>query len=228
MLALDDLVRAVRGELRRLGRLHDTVLVLAGDNGMHYGSHRVDRKRWPYETAVPFAVSWPAGPGTPGRTVRTLLSNIDFAPTVCDLVGCTLGPYPNGQESPDGRSFLGQLTGAEHGPLRPAMLQDHPVSGESVPAWFAIRTTRLSPFATRGCDGAGQGHCVWHFIQYASGERELYDTRGGPCWAWRPGRVGDPCHLHNLARRSWARPLVRGLRAEMVRLIGHDPYRARR
>ena len=54
---------------------------------------------------MPFFVSWPAALGTPPRTVSERVENIDLAPTLCELAGCTLGPYPNGQLPPDGNSF---------------------------------------------------------------------------------------------------------------------------
>jgi arylsulfatase A-like enzyme len=43
-------------------------------------------------------MSWPAGLGTHAREVSELVSNIDLAPTFCDLGGCALGPYPTGHD----------------------------------------------------------------------------------------------------------------------------------
>jgi hypothetical protein len=39
----------------------------------------------------------------------------------------------------------------------------------------------------------------WVYTEYASGEKELYDLSGGPCWTWQEGEPGDPCQLTNLA-----------------------------
>jgi hypothetical protein len=36
-------------------------------------------------------------------------------------------------------------------------------------------------------------------VEYATGERELYDVSNGPCWQWRSRDPGDPCELTNLA-----------------------------
>src|SRR5207244_617815 len=94
LLSVDDLVAAVRAELAREGRLDDTLLFYMGDNGMEEGEHRVKGKDAPYITEIPFYASWPRGLGTSARTVAARVESIDFAPTLCELAACKLGPYP--------------------------------------------------------------------------------------------------------------------------------------
>ena len=79
------------------GRLDNTLFVYSGDNGMNMGEHRLVNKSAPYVTQIPFLASWPARLGTTPRAVTERVQNIDFAPTICELAGCTLGPFPNGQ-----------------------------------------------------------------------------------------------------------------------------------
>src|SRR5207248_3045480 len=132
--------------LRASGRLDDTLLVYAGDNGMSEGEHRLTGKTAPYETQVPFLLRWP-GVVAPGTTIGERVQNIDLAPTLCAVAGCSLGPYPNGQSSPDGLDVLPLLTG---GTLeRQSVLDELPVgrsrnSDADTPPWEALTTTAAS------------------------------------------------------------------------------------
>jgi arylsulfatase A-like enzyme/peptidoglycan/xylan/chitin deacetylase (PgdA/CDA1 family) len=200
LLSVDDLLRRVSAKLEAQGRLDDTLFILTSDNGMNYGMHRLllDKKT-PYATQLPFFVSWPDRIGIDRPPVRARLQNIDLAPTLCDLAGCTLGPYPTGQRRPDGRSFLGLLLGQGGGPRRPAVLSSFRTPGASVPRWYGATTTASSPLAALGCVLASTSGCRWSYTRYETGEVELYDVSNGPCWAWQAGDPGDPCRLANLA-----------------------------
>jgi arylsulfatase A-like enzyme len=198
MLSVDDLVRGVRNKLARYRNLDDALIVLTSDNGMNAGAHRLLGKGTPYATGVSFFVSWPGRLGVQPRTIDERLSNIDLAPTLCEIAGCRLGPYPNGQRRPDGRSFASLLTG-QAGPIgRDAMLESM-TAGER--RWHAVATTKHSPLSRTVCASASTGRCRWHYVEHENGERELYDVSNGPCWNWKPGRAGDPCELRNVAGR---------------------------
>ena len=216
LLSVDDLLRKVTATLREQGRLERTLFILTSDNGMNYGMHRwlLDKKT-PYATQLPFYVSWPArvDPGRPPVTAR--LQNIDLAPTLCELVGCHMGPYPTGQRHPHGKSFLGLLLGTGGAPRRPAVLSSFRTKGASVPRWYGVETTRFSPLAERGCDLAPEGGCRWSYVRYETGERELYDLSNGPCWTWQPGSTGDPCRLENLAGKR----RYHGIEANLARTL---------
>lgn len=216
LLAVDELVGAVRAELERQHRLENTILVLTSDNGMNAGAHRLLSKSTPYATQVPFFMSWPGIRGADGGAIRERLSNIDLAPTICDIAGCAMGPYPNGQSRPDGRSFAGLLQGIDGGPARDALLEDMPAGGaRGIPVWYGLATTQHSPFSRIGCSSASASGCRWHYVEYGTGERELYDVSNGPCWTWLKGEPGDPCELRNLADQ----PEYQGLQAALsVRL----------
>lgn len=177
MFGIDMLVKRVTDELEAEGRLDNTLLVFTADNGMTWGAHRKpQQKNVPYATPVPLYMAWPTGWGTTPREIDDYVTNIDLAPTFCELGGCTLGPYPTGQDEPDGRSLVALIDQGE--PLgRDALLESSPLGDASkgIPGWAAVRTTPQSALG------------LWHYVEYASGERELYD------------QVSDPYELNNLA-----------------------------
>lgn len=198
LLSVDEMVGALRDELAVQGRLENTIFVFTSDNGMNYGAHRLVGKSRPYATQIPFFVSWPGGLGRGPRLVGERIQNIDFAPTICELTGCTMGPYPNGQATADGLSFAALLRGTADSLERDAVIANSP-AGPWQPYWYAVTTTAASPLAAQGCSAAATGACRWHYVEYDNGERELYDLSGGPCWAWSPRMAGDPCRLENRA-----------------------------
>ena len=190
LLSVDDELARVEAELEAQGRLDDTLFILTADNGMTFGAHRWDKKYVPYATQLPLFASWTAGRGSEPATSDAWLSNVDLAPTICELAGCQLGPYPTGQQASDGASFLGLITGSGTAPTREALYEEHrePLgNGVKAPPWRAIRTTPASPLG------------LWHYIEYDDGARELYDATGGQCRDWSVGDPGDPCELSNLA-----------------------------
>ena len=218
LLAVDDLLRRVTAKLQAQGRLADTLFILTSDNGMSYGMHRRFEKRTPYATQLPFFVSWPSRIGRGRGPVSDRLQNIDLAPTLCELAGCRMGPYPTGQRRPDGKSFLNLLLGNGPGPRRPAVLESFRTVGADVPRWYGVTTTRHSPLARRACELADQGGCRWQYVRYETGEEELYDVSNAPCWEWQPGDPGDPCRLENLAGRRPFRDIERALRHDLAAL----------
>ena len=185
LLAVDEMIGRVGRALAQEGRLDDTVFVFIADNGMTWGEHRRTAKVSPYATPMPAYVAWPDGRGSEPRDDATTLSMIDFAPTFCELAGCEMGPYPNGQEAADGLSFAPLLADAPLPSVREALLHAVPSGGDR-PVWWSIRTT------------ADHADGRWHYIENRDGFRELYDISGGLCYEWSEGDPGDPCELDNL------------------------------
>ncbi len=120
LLAVDDLVGDVVRKLDKLGRLDNTMLILASDNGMSFGSQRIlyDKKA-PYGTQIPLFVRWPRVLGTVPKTIDERVQNIDLAPTLCDIAGCELGPYPTGS-SEGRRGLAAEAVDRRSRPPRPA------------------------------------------------------------------------------------------------------------
>jgi N-acetylglucosamine-6-sulfatase len=177
MLGVDQLVAKVVKEQKRRGRLDDTLLVLASDNGYLYGDFGIVDKSVPWATPVVLSMAWPSGMGTTKRTTSYPTSNIDFAPTFCEIAGCDMGPYPDGQTHADGHSILAVMQGRHAEPrtsLLTVMLQKYAAIG--MPAWTAVTTYTGYPLGR------------WHYIRYSGGVIELYDLTADP---WELDNVAD-------------------------------------
>jgi arylsulfatase A-like enzyme len=195
MLGVDELVGMVVAGQRARGRLADTVLVLTSDNGMAYGEHGIITKQVPYAVRIPLFIAWPAGLGTRKRWSWSPTSNIDLAPTFCELGGCVMGPYPSGQTRADGVSLVPALRGrpAPRDALLTVMLSRGRPPGR--PVWTSVTTYASSPLGR------------WRFVRYANGERELYDLRR------------DPGERVNLAGRRRHATVQRRLERRLARLL---------
>ncbi|PZS25023.1 MAG: sulfatase [Pseudonocardiales bacterium] len=178
VIAVDDMIGRIQQELRAKGLADNTYLVFSSDNGYHMGEHRMrPGKMTAFDTdiKVPLVVT---GPGVPsGSTVSQLASSIDLAPTFETIGGARVPP------TVDGTSLLPLWHGSSPpGAWQQAVLVEHhgpefgsgdpdttPAANGNPPTYAAIRTATSL------------------FVQYDSGERELYDT------------TIDPDELHNLA-----------------------------
>ena len=87
-----------------------------------------------------------------------------------------MGPFKDGAEAADGLSLLPLLDGEVDSLERTVVREERSGRYADAPAWQAIRTT-ASHLLGR-----------WHYTEWATGERELYDT------------MSDPWELTNLAR----------------------------
>jgi N-acetylglucosamine-6-sulfatase len=182
LLAVDDGVARIIGELRDTGELDNTYVIFTSDHGFMQGEHRIpEGKMVPYDpsTQVPLLIR---GPGLPrGRKTKALVGDVDLAPTIMNATPAQAG-HPL-----DGRSILPFARNPGLRSLRPLL---HTTAGQGakgrtntreggargvqprVPAWSAVRTTR------------------WLYVEYKGGQRELYDLRRDP-WELR-SVVGDP------------------------------------
>lgn len=161
---VDDSMRQILDVLRRRGELDDTVIVYMTDNGFSFGEHRWVTKDCPYDECIrtPFFVRFP---GAFRRTDEHLISNVDVAPTIADLAGIA----PEGPV--DGRSIVPLLRGESPPSWRSGVLGEW-VGDDRIPPWWAIRTRDAL------------------YVEYETGERELYDLRTDPYEL--VNRAGDP------------------------------------
>jgi N-acetylglucosamine-6-sulfatase len=150
--AVDELIGRVVEALRTRGDLEHTMIVVLSDNGFSFGEHRWVRKSCPYDECVrvPFLVRYP---GTTGRVEETLVSTADLAPTIAELAGVVTPP------DLDGRSLRSFLDEHDEGDV-PVVLESF--DARTVPVWRQIRTPRFA------------------YVEYETGERELYDLRSDP------------------------------------------------
>lgn len=198
--ALVDTVSAVLTALRETGELDHTWIIFTSDNGFHIGEHRQRAgKNTGYDTdlRVPLVVR---GPGVRrGEVDERMVVNIDFAPTLVDLAGVGAPDWV------DGRSLVPVLGGAEV-PWRSAFLLEHRGPGRADGP--APEVPEPSDPADEGIDGGGVPVFTgirtarYSYLEYAGGERELYDL------------AVDPFQLENLAR-SAPPEVVEPLRRQM-------------
>jgi N-acetylglucosamine-6-sulfatase len=160
MLSVEDLLRQIIATLQETGELDNTYIFFTSDNGYHLGNHRLWMgKRAPYEEdiGVPLMVR---GPGVPAGEVRQeLVLNNDFAPTIAELAGASIPAFV------DGRSFAPLLTGSTPYSSRSAFLEE---------GWLTADTNTQPP-THKGVHT--QDHM---FVEYDTGEHELYDLGADP------------------------------------------------
>ncbi|MBD3185456.1 sulfatase-like hydrolase/transferase [Candidatus Bathyarchaeota archaeon] len=97
---LDEQIGRVIDAIEREGILDDTIIVLAGDNGLAIGQHGLFGKQNCYEHSnrVPLVFS---GPGIPkGKQTTEFAYLLEIYPTLCDLVGIQV------PRTVDGRSLV--------------------------------------------------------------------------------------------------------------------------
>ena len=110
---------AILAELERRGRLAETSIVFLSDHGEELFDHgNVEHGKSLYEEQLEIPLLWSL-PGRPdGQRVAAAIDQIDFAPTLLELVGLEIPPEIQG------RSFAAALQGGEPPPAR------------SSPAWL--------------------------------------------------------------------------------------------
>jgi arylsulfatase A-like enzyme len=189
LLAVDRMVGQVVDAMAETGRLHDTMFVFTSDNGLALGEHRwVHRKESAYEESirVPLVIRYDPLVRSP-RVDGHLVTNIDFAPTAAQLAGVEA-------TGADGRSLLPLLM-SPAAPWRDDFLIEHEeITGIPDPPTFCgVRTT---------------DHL---YVQYATGEEELYDLRT------------DPYELDNAVDDPGSAPLLGALRLRLRELCRPQP-----
>ncbi len=167
LLAVDEMVAALIETLQRAGTLDRTYILLTSDNGFHLGEHRTNEKGTAYEESIriPLVVRGPAVPS--GQTIPALVSQVDLAPTIAAWADTTVPDFV------DGRSLAPLLAGEAAPTWRQALpvelFVDRPEGSTKKPGFDALRAEDFI------------------YIEYATGERELYDLSE------------DPAQLDNLA-----------------------------
>jgi N-acetylglucosamine-6-sulfatase len=174
LLAVDDAVRRIMAALRDRDELGETLIVYLSDNGFSFGEHRWMLKTCPYEECirVPFLVRLP---GVEHRVERAMVSGVDLAPTIAELVGVDYAGFR------DGASLVPLLLGGSRVDL-PGEVFAEWVGDERIPPWWELRTPR------------------WAYVELATGERELYDLEVDPYQLTNV--VGDPSYAGRVGRLS--------------------------
>ncbi|MEW5986026.1 MAG: sulfatase-like hydrolase/transferase [Chloroflexota bacterium] len=165
--ALDEAAEAIISTFNQLGEGSQTVMLFGSDNGYLWQEHKTVGKRKPYEESirVPLILHLP---GFAPSEIEALVSpNIDLGPTILDIAGV----YPAGVTF-DGRSLL-PLVQDPNTPWRAALLLETYAVADA-PAWTGIRTSE------------------YKYVEYVTGERELYDLAADPYEM--ENKVRDPAY----------------------------------
>lgn len=157
---------ALRAQLKASGHLEDTLIIVASDNGYHAGVHRLSTGKqtaFREDSVVPAIL---IGPGIPqGASIGKTTSMVDLGPTIADLLGARTAAFA------DGRSLMPLFSGQQDVPWRTATLTeslartkpgDPDYSKIEAPPYHALRSEQ------------------WLYVEYANGERELYNLALDP------------------------------------------------
>lgn len=182
--SVDDAVGRLVQALADTGRLENTMIVFTSDNGFLWGEHRWggtgDRnKQVAYEESIrtPFVVRYDRAVSAP-RSDSRLVTVMDLAPTWAALAGV-------GAPGAEGVSLM-PLLDQSATTWRSDFLVEHGLTG--FPAFCAVRSTSDL------------------YVQYATGEEELYDLAADPYEL--QNRASDAASASTLtARRARAHQL---------------------
>ncbi len=209
--SVDEGVKQVVDTLGGLSRLRNTYIIFTSDNGFFYGEHRLTGGKFiAYEPAthLPLLIR---GPGIkPGTSTGELAANIDLAPTILELAGATA------DKSIDGRSLVPYMKDPSLRSRRPILFESF-VETADVEANGEPTTQRARPSSAHQSDASasivappkdylGIRLGPYKYIEWPSGEKELYDI------------TNDPYELNNIVRVRNLSPIRAFLHAQLVRL----------
>ncbi|MDX1285177.1 MAG: sulfatase [Draconibacterium sp.] len=101
--------------LEKRGLLENTIIVFTSDHGMPFP--RGKAQEYEYSNRVPLAIMWPQGIKSPGRTVKDMVSFIDFAETFLELAGIKI--EESGMKSSPGKSLTDIFYSEKEGQVNP-------------------------------------------------------------------------------------------------------------
>lgn len=178
LMSVDDAVASIVETLAEAGRLANTLIVYMSDNGVLLGDHHLLlKKNLPYDqsTRIPMIIRWD-GHVVPNTKDWRLALNVDVAGTVARAAGISFAS--------DGIDLLGtQVRDGFPVESGPRGASDN---SPTRPAYCGFRTPE------------------WLYVQYASGEQELYSYEA------------DPWEVTNLAGRLRYKQRLESLRASAV------------
>jgi N-acetylglucosamine-6-sulfatase len=158
LLSVDDQIRNILTALQETGRLSNTFILFASDNGLENGAHRLQHKGVPYEESihVPMVVRYDPLTRLHPSTSDLFALNVDVAPTFAALAGIRA-------PGAEGTSLMPVLENDAAG-WRTEFVIEHMEQdpGKEAPTFCAVRTAR------------------YKYVEYTSGEIELYDLSVDP------------------------------------------------
>ena len=158
---IDDSVKNIRKELKKLKLENNTVIIFMGDNGFFLGEHGLAGKWFAHEESirVPLIIYDPRmEKSNQGKSCEEMALNIDIAPTILDLAGEPVS------EKMQGKSLLPLLKNQNQN-WRKDFYYEHNFEHETLPKSESVRTKN------------------WKYIRYVDkkpGFEELYNLKKDP------------------------------------------------
>ncbi len=224
-------------ELDRRKLADNTIVVVTADNGMPFP--RVKAQAYELSNHLPLAICWPAGIENPDRTVRDLVSFVDFAPTFLEVAGVERNE--TGMQPVTGRSLVPLFRDELEKPHRDHVLigkerhdigrpndWGYPIRGIVRGDLLYVRNYETDRWPAGNpetgylaCDGSPTKTVVletrrtdarrfWEWNFGKRPEEELYDVRADPFC--RANLAGDPEHAGRL--KSLRETMLAELKAE--------------
>ncbi|MGH3752017.1 MAG: sulfatase family protein [Pseudonocardiaceae bacterium] len=201
--AIDEMIASLIDTLTGTGQLANTYFVFNSDNGFTFGTHRAGvgkNTAYDEDIRVPLIVRGPSVPA--GRTREQLTGNIDLAPTFAELAGV---PAP---DFIDGRSLVPLLR--EDPPSTATWRQAYLIEHESIPAdrpkpppW--MREQQEPTFNRPNVPTLrGLRTSQYLYVEYTTGDRELYDLAADPAELTNLAPTADPRLLDTLTNQLHA------------------------
>jgi len=209
--SIDDNVGRVLDYLDEEGIADDTIVIYTSDQGFFLGDHGWYDKRFMYEESLrmPFIMRYPRAI-EPGTVNDSIVTNVDFAPTLLNLCGL------EAPEDFQGRDFLPAIRGREPEDWPESMYYRYWMDGDHVHntrAHYGIRTKRykLICYYNDGFDLPGTSKPA----EPLPIEWELFDLEK------------DPCEMKSVYSDPEYAETVKRLKAELYRKqaeVGDERY----
>ncbi len=158
---IDDSVKKIRDELKKLKLDDNTIIIFMGDNGFFLGEHGLAGKWFAHEESirVPLIIYDPRiENANKSNTSEKIALNIDIAPTILDLAGEKV------PEDMQGRSLL-PIIKNQNKNWRKDFFYEHLFDHPTIPKSIGVRTE------------------IWKYIRYTDEKpvfEELYDLKKDP------------------------------------------------
>jgi N-acetylglucosamine-6-sulfatase len=204
LAVVDQQVRRTVAAVRSSGELGKTLVMFTSDNGYFLGEQRMRQgKIMPHEPSLRTPLLM-RGPGIPAGETRTdPITSIDVAPTLAELAGVRPG------HRVDGISLLDVARNGDRGWVRPILTESAPMFG--IKRDTDERGRPLRDGRRRDVRFAiGVRTHDFLYVDYATGERELYDL------------ARDPNQYDNVVDSPRYADVRRQLRAELQRMRACD------
>ena len=111
----DSHLEKMMNELERRGVLENTIIIFTSDHGMPFP--RVKAQEYIYSNQVPLAIMWGKNIKNPGRTVKDMVSFIDFTSTFLEVAG--IDNQKSGMQSSPGKSLTDIFYSEKDGQVNP-------------------------------------------------------------------------------------------------------------